>query len=165
MLKEAPSVPLAKASLLRGLWLKGHRRKQKQAPLAQTLTEELLLKTYEACDTEYLRQRKTTLSLDYAFGGRFLRPSAFGTSVVFVVRVHLRQKVMPLPLECSFGGSMRLWRKKKRQQKQWKPVPSPRAPSAVRGRRTASVEIGRIKIECTSVGVRATAEREFALAN
>lgn len=38
-------------------------------------------------------------------------------------------------------------------------------PSAVRGQRAASAEIGGIKIECTSVGVRATVEREFARAN
>ncbi|OAE24639.1 hypothetical protein AXG93_4863s1020 [Marchantia polymorpha subsp. ruderalis] len=38
---------------------------------------------------------------------------------------------MPSPLGCSFGGRMRLWRKKKRQRKRQKLVPSPRAPSAV----------------------------------
>ncbi|OAE26576.1 hypothetical protein AXG93_269s1010 [Marchantia polymorpha subsp. ruderalis] len=80
MLKEAPSAPLAKVYLLRGLRLKGIWRKQKPTPSTQTPAKEFLLKTYEAWDTERLRQRKTTSSLDYAFGGRFLRPSAFGTS-------------------------------------------------------------------------------------
>lgn len=44
-------------------------------------------------------------------------------------------------------------------------VSSPRAPSTIRERRTASAENGGIKIERTRVGVRATAEREFERAN
>ncbi|OAE36017.1 hypothetical protein AXG93_838s1030 [Marchantia polymorpha subsp. ruderalis] len=52
---------------------------EEQAPLAQTPTENLSLKTYKAWDTERLRQGKATSSLDYAFGCERLRRScAFG---------------------------------------------------------------------------------------
>ncbi|OAE35594.1 hypothetical protein AXG93_2841s1290 [Marchantia polymorpha subsp. ruderalis] len=45
MLKDSPSAPLAKAPLLRRLRLKCLRRKQEQAPSAQTPAKELSLKT------------------------------------------------------------------------------------------------------------------------
>lgn len=91
---------------------------------------------------------ETTSSLDFVFGCRLLRPSTFDMSA-FVAS--------------DFGSGTLLRWKKKRKRKRLRRVPSPRALSAIRGRRvnTPPISAG----ECTSVGVRSTTESEFASAN
>ncbi|OAE30249.1 hypothetical protein AXG93_910s1010 [Marchantia polymorpha subsp. ruderalis] len=119
-----------------------------------------------------LRQGKATSSLDYAFGGRLLRPSAFGASA-FDVRFRLWRK------QCAFGDAQDVEEKPdgarsfaatllaeaERTKESAEDMSSPRAPSPIRERRTASAENGGIKIERTCLKVRATAEREFERAN
>ncbi|OAE23238.1 hypothetical protein AXG93_620s1050 [Marchantia polymorpha subsp. ruderalis] len=133
-----------------------------------------------------LRQGKGTSSLDYAFGrapsaqallmlgfafgGRAelrLRRSAFGGDMRF------RRK--DAPTRNDFGDVQDVKEKPnrarsfaatpsaeaERTKETAEDVSSPRAPSTIRERRTASAENGGIKIERTRVGVRATAEREF----
>ncbi|OAE30548.1 hypothetical protein AXG93_977s1340 [Marchantia polymorpha subsp. ruderalis] len=89
-----------------------------------------------------LSHRGNEFVTTYAFGGRFLRPSAFVASAVFVVRFCLRRKAMPSPLRCSFCGRMHLLRsdspsaerfrrKKKGQRKRQQTIPLPRAPSSL----------------------------------